>query len=376
MAMEARFHEAIAEISATAWDTLDADGNPFLSHAFLSLLEERGGICAENGWQPLHMSLWRDSELLAAMPLYVKTHSHGEFVFDWSWAEASHRLGQPYYPKLLAAVPLSPVVGPRLLTQADLTLRPQMAQILVSMVDEHGFSSAHVNFVDSQEHSDLESVGLIKRSDWQFHWQNHGYASFQDFLDRLSSKKRKNIRQERNRTIRDGWRFECLSGVDASEQDWENIFHFYTQTFQRKGNWDLLNREFFLGLGEIMPESCVIVRAHHGGKVAAGALLLRSSTTLYGRYWGCSQQSPGVHFETCYYQGIEYAIEHGLSCFDPGAQGEHKIARGFLPRETHSFHYLRDPTLRNAVRQSLLREHEYHLARGDELELHSPFRKR
>jgi predicted N-acyltransferase len=374
--MQARFHEAISELPASAWDALNPDGNPFLRHAFLSMLETHGCICAETGWQPLHVSLWQDAELLAAMPLYVKSHSYGEFVFDWSWAEASHRIGQPYYPKLLAAVPLTPVVGPRLLVRTDRDLRGQMAEIMKTLTDEHGFSSAHANFVSAEEHADWEAAGLLRRSDWQFHWFNNGFGDFQEFLNQLSSKKRKNIRQERARLAEEGWRFERFPGSEAKQSDWQCMYEFYAGTFARKGNWAVLNRDFFLDLGNQIPESCVLVFGHHEGEVRAGALFFQSANTLYGRYWGCNQYSPGLHFETCYYQGIEYAIERGLECFDPGAQGEHKMARGFVPVATHSFHYLRDPQLRSAVRHWLGREQQYHQLRGTELKTHSPYRNK
>ena len=373
--MKARFHAAMTELPASTWDALNPSGNPFLKHAFLSMLETHGCVCPETGWQPLHVTLWQDNELLAAMPLYVKSHSYGEFVFDWSWAEASHRIGQPYYPKLLIAIPLTPVVGPRLLSQSEHVVRPQLAEIIKTLTDEHGFSSAHANFVSADQHADLETAGLLRRSDWQFHWFNSGYGNFQDFLDRLSSKKRKNIRQERARLATEGWRFERIPGSEAKPADWQQMYEFYAGTFERKGNWAVLNRDFFDDLGAQMPESCVLMFGRLEGEVCAGALLFQSADTLYGRYWGCKRYSPGLHFETCYYQGIEYAIERGLASFDPGAQGEHKIARGFVPVATHSYHYLRDPQLRDAVRHSLERERQIHQARGIELKRHSPYRK-
>jgi predicted N-acyltransferase len=372
--MNARFHESIRELPATAWDALNTGGNPFLKHAFLSMLETHGCVCPETGWQPMHVSLWQESDLLAVMPLYLKSHSYGEFVFDWSWAEASHRLGQPYYPKLLAAVPLTPVVGPRLMTRADQDVRQPLAEILKTLTDEHEFSSAHANFVNPDEHDDLVASGLLQRCDWQFHWFNQGYDDFQAFLDCLTSKKRKNIRQERARLIRDGWSFERVPGNQARPCDWQRMYEFYISTFERKGNWAVLTEDFFQDLGQQLADSCILVFGRHAGQVAAGALLFQSSDTLYGRYWGCSQYSPGLHFETCYYQGMEHAIEQGLTRFDPGAQGEHKLARGFVPVATHSFHYLRDPQLRAAVRHSLEREKLMHQTRGSELASHSPYR--
>ena len=373
--MITRFHESISELRAADWDALNPGGNFFLRHAFLSMLEVHGCICAETGWQPHHVTLWQDSKLLAAMPLYVKLHSHGEFVFDFNWAEASQRMGQAYYPKLLAAIPITPVVGPRLLTGDGQELRAQLVKTLIQLTDEHEFSSAHVNFASAEDHASLEAAGLLRRSDWHFHWFNHDYGNFQDFLDQLSSKKRKNIRQERARLVKDGWHFERLPGSEARPSDWRRMYEFYAETFSRKGNWAVLNEDFFQDLGAQIPESCLLVFGRHHGEIQAGALFFQSADTLYGRYWGCNEYSPGLHFETCYYQGIEYAIEQGLASFDPGAQGEHKIARGFVPVATHSFHYLRDPRLRSAVSHSLDQERAYHRIRGVELRAHSPYRK-
>ena len=379
--LTARFHSHLDEIDAGAWNALLPDDNPFLSHAFLSGLEQHGCIRADYGWRAHHLALYRDGQLVAAAPLYLKRNSHGEYVFDWSWAGAYERAGLDYYPKLLSAVPYSPVTGARLLagSGADASaLREALVAALAGTVEGAGLSSAHLNFVTEADAGALEASGWLARFDWQFHWSNgtadgRHWTSFDEFLAALTHKKRKNIRQERAQVVRAGVTCEIRHGHQLSAAEWREIHALYLGTFAERGNHPALTLDFFRHLGATMPDQVLAVVCRRGADMIAMALLLRSSTTLYGRYWGCQENVPGLHFEACYYQGIEYCLGNGLSKFEPGAQGEHKLARGFLPTRTRSFHYLADVRFRAAVREALAREaaalEEYRF----ELMAHSPY---
>jgi predicted N-acyltransferase len=367
--------QSIGEIQADEWGRLVPEQHPFLGHAFLSLLEEHGGINGHNGWQPMHLTLWRDEMLIGAVPLYLKSHSWGEFVFDWAWAQAFERSGQRYYPKLLSAVPLSPVEGPRLLTGGDADVAIKLAQLIQAMTRSNQLSSAHVNFIDADGSAVLKDAGFLERRDWQYHWQSQGENSFADFLATLKHKKRKNIRQERQRVRADGWRFRRIPGIDALPRDWDTMAALYRHTFERKGNWALLSPAFFHALGENFAEQVVLVLGERCDQTRAAALMVRSATALHGRYWGTTDPTPGLHFETCYYQGIEYCLDEGIERFDPGAQGSHKIPRGFVPRETRSFHYIAEPRFREAISRFLEAERLDHDQRGLLLADHSPFRQ-
>lgn len=394
--LTARFHTRLDEIDAQAWNALRTDDNPFLSHAFLAGLENTGSLRADYGWRAQHLALYRRDELVAAAPLYLKYNSHGEFVFDWSWAAAYERAGLDYYPKLLGAVPYSPVSGSRLLTgrSADAaSLRERLIEAIASATEGAQLSSAHVNFVDADDALALEAAGWLERFDWQFHWTHRGWRDFRDFLDTLNHKKRKNIRHERAQVERAGIACELRHGDELDDADWRTIHRLYVNTFDERGNHPALTLDFFRHLGVTMPRNVIAVLCKRSSKTAAGmpfyssavredrkndvtiamALLLRSSTTLYGRYWGCDEHVPGLHFEACYYQGIEYCLRHGLATFEPGAQGEHKVARGFLPALTRSFHYLCDARFRAAVRDALARERDGLLAYRDDLMRHSPY---
>jgi predicted N-acyltransferase len=374
----ARFHNRLEEIDAVAWNRLLPDDNPFLDHAFLCGLEQHGCLLPDHGWVPHHLSLYRSGQLVAAAPLYVKLNSHGEYVFDWAWASAYARHGLDYYPKLLCAVPYSPVTGPRLLVGegdgAD-ALRRALVDAIRAEAERRHWSSAHLNFASETDAAALvDDDNWLPRFDWQFHWKNQGWRDFTDFLDALTPKKRKNIRQERERVERAGVRCEIRRGDELDAADWEKIHNFYSATFDEKGNYPALTSAFFNHLGQAMPTRTLAVLAWRGSHLIAAALLLRSHDSLYGRYWGCSETVPGLHFEVCYYQGIDYCLRHGLKSFEPGAQGEHKLARGFLPTRIRSFHYLADTRFRVAVRDALEREaialHEYR----EELMAHSPYR--
>jgi len=377
--MKARFHARLDDIDASAWNALLPDDNPFVEHAFLAGLEQHGCVIPEQGWQPYHLGLYERDRLVAAAPLYLKGNSHGEFVFDWSWASAHARHGLAYYPKLLCAVPYSPVTGPRLLVGDGAHGNERRAALIATIREETrrlGLSSAHLNFGSVEDVAALRGGDWLPRFDWQFHWQNAGWRDFDDFLGALNHKKRKNIRSERARAARAGAVCEIRHGDELDEREWTALHAFYLSTFDDKGNFPALTLDFFRHLGRAMPRRVLGVLCRRGGRLIAGAILLRSATTLYGRYWGCSEQVEGLHFEACYYQGIDYCLREGLKRFEPGAQGEHKLARGFLPVQTHSFHWIADPRFREAISDALARERRALHAYGEDLTAHSPYAHR
>jgi uncharacterized protein len=369
-----RFGADLPSIGADAWDALRPTDDPFVSHAFLAGLEAHGCIQPRHGWQPHHLTVHDGERLVAAAPCYLKRNSHGEFVFDHGWAEAYWRHGLDYYPKLLCAVPYSPVPGPRLLcgNDADGTLARRCLDALEAEVRRLPLSSAHVNFIDPAP-ADLPP-GWLPRFDWQFHWQDRGWTDFDHFLAALSARKRKNIRRERAQVAEAGISVRRLHGDEASEAELAQMFGFYLATFVDKGNMPVLTLAFLQHLATSMPRRLLLVLAERAGETIAGALFLRSADTLFGRYWGCSEPWPGLHFELCYYQGIDYCLEHGLARFQPGAQGEHKLARGFLPTATHSLHHLADPRFHDAVADALQRESAWLLAHRQALLAQSPYR--
>lgn len=368
-----RWLDRIAAVPAADWDGLRGDDHPFVAHAFLDALEQSGSLRAELGWRAEHVTLWRDGILVAAAPGYRKANSHGEFVFDFAFADAYERSIGDYYPKRLVAVPYSPVPGPRLLARSDADRRALVAALAADTMTR-GWSSAHVNFLPEAECAAFDDTWLA-RHDWQFHWHNRGYGDFEDFLDALNAKKRKNIRQERARLARDGWRFERRTGAELSAEDLDFVHHCYVRTFADKGNTPALTRDFFVRICRDLPAQTLAVIASRGDAPLACAFLLASSTTLYGRYWGCLEDAPGLHFETCYHQGIEHAIVRGLQVFEPGAQGEHKIARGFLPVRTHSRHWFAHPGFRRAIADYLTREMQHLKRYRDAVMRHSPYRQ-
>lgn len=361
--MQARRIPSLECIDAADWQRLDTAGNPFVSHPFLAGLEKTGCIRPELGWTAGHVAMAVGEKVVGIAPAYEKRNSHGEFIFDHTWAEAHHRFGLQYYPKLLCAVPYSPVSGPRLLVDpaaADAGLvRRRLLEALAGAAATAGWSGAHVNFVSDAELDAARDSDWIQRSDIQFHWRNPGYHSFEDFLATLKHKRRKEIRRERQRVAADGWRFEWRHGHELDPPMVATIHALYEATFIAKGNHPALSLEFFTHLATHLREQLVVVLAQRHGRPGAMALCLRSGDTLYGRYWGAAESTPGLHFETCYYQGIEYCIAHGLSGFEPGAQGEHKIARGFLPVRTHSLHWIAHPDLRRAIANACERERRW-----------------
>jgi len=371
---EFRVHKSLSEIPAAQWDALHDGRNPFVSHAFLSGLERTGCLRAGWGWAPLHAALWEDDELVAAAPGYVKGNSHGEFVFDHAWAAAVERAGRDYYPKWLFAVPYTPVTGPRLLARDD-AARTLLCEVAAASAQRLGLSSVHVNFIGEAENTAIPSAWL-ERTDVQFHWRNDsGWRTFDDYLAALQPKKRKNIRQERRHAREAGIGFRIVHGDEADTADVEDMHALYLRAFSDKGNSPALTQDFFRHLAGAMPRQVLFVLARHGAATIAGALFLRGGETLYGRYWGAFEEIPGLHFETCYYQGIEYCLREGLRVFEPGAQGEHKIARGFLPVIMRSRHHFVERGLDQAFARWCAEERAGTERYRQAILAHSPFRE-
>ncbi|MFD1788365.1 GNAT family N-acetyltransferase [Sphingomonas floccifaciens] len=351
----ARIADGVRALSAEDWDACAGRGNPFVSHAFLSILEESGSATAQAGWQPVPIVVdGADGRPAAVAPAYAKSHSQGEYVFDHAWADAWERAGGRYYPKLQLAVPFSPVPGPRLLLR-DQAAAPALIAAVEAVVDQHDLSSAHATFVTPDQITLFEDAGWLVRQGTQFHWANRGYGSFDDFLADLASRKRKAIRKERAAAV-EGLTIRHLSGAEISEAHWDAFWTFYQDTGSRKWGRPYLTRRFFSLLGERMADACLLMLAERDGVPIAGALNLIGADTLYGRYWGCTEDVPFLHFELCYYQAIDAAIARGLATVEAGAQGEHKLARGYTPVPTWSAHYLPDPQFRRAVGDFLARE--------------------
>jgi predicted N-acyltransferase len=352
--------------------------NPFVSHAFLSALEDSGCVGGRSGWQPMHVLVEAgDGEVIAAAPCYAKSHSQGEYVFDHAWADAFERAGGAYYPKLQVCVPFTPVTGPRLLLSPKVepeTARSALLAGLRALRAKIEASSIHLTFLPKTDWAALGEQGLLQRVDQQFHWLNEGYGSFGDFLAALSHRKRKTIRRERRDALSDGIAVETLTGRDITEAHWDAFFAFYMDTGSRKWGRPYLNRRFFSLIGERMAERIVLMLAKRGGRHIAGAINFRGDAALYGRNWGCIEDHPFLHFELCYYQAIEYAIAHGLSRVEAGAQGEHKLARGYRPVLTYSAHDIADASLRRAVAEYLSRERRYVAEAAEGLAGALPFR--
>jgi predicted N-acyltransferase len=372
-------HASIDSIPARDWDALAADSNPFVSHAFLAGLERTGCIREEFGWRSQHLTLHDGDTVVGALPLYVKANSHGEYVFDWAWADAWERAGGEYYPKFLCAVPYSPVAGPRLLAGSGAEAakrRATLAAALRELVERTGLSSVHVDFLREADTAAFDDAWLA-RSDWQFQWHNPGgWRDFDDYLDALTHKRRAAVRRERTQVAAAGIECEFRDGGTLDEGEWRSMHHLYTHTFDEKGNTPTLTLAFFRHLGTAFPCHSHVAFARQGRAIVAGALFLSSDDVLYGRYWGAYEAVPGMHFELCYYQGIEHCLRRGLARFEPGAQGLHKLSRGFLPTRTHSRHFIADAGFREAVRAALRHEAALLEARGLELQAHSPFAQR
>ncbi|MGE7956869.1 GNAT family N-acetyltransferase [Pseudomonas sp. NPDC089530] len=366
---------SLSAVDPQQWDGLLSDGQPFLRHAFLSTLEDSGSLGPRSGWQAEHLLQVQDGRLIAALPSYRKWHSYGEYVFDHGWAEACERAGIEYYPKLLTAVPFSPVGGARLLA-ASLEDGQELLQSLPGYLESEGLSSAHINFTDAFADAALSGqAGWLQRLGCQFHWQNRGYRDFQDFLDTLSSRKRKQMRKEREQVAGQGIEFEWLEGRQLSEAQWDFVYACYANTYAVRRQSPYLTRDFFSLLAERMPEAIRVVLAKQHTRPVAMAFSLIGGDSFYGRYWGCLAEFDRLHFETCFYQGMDYAIAQGVQRFDAGAQGEHKLIRGFEPVITRSWHYLRHPGLAAAVAEFLERERVGVLAYAEEARAALPYRQ-
>ena len=370
-------HRRIAEIPAAEWDLCAGDANPFVSHAFLSAMEDSGSTDARTGWLPQHAVLrGPDGAVMAAAPMYAKTHSYGEYVFDHGWAQAFERAGGKYYPKLQVAAPFSPVPGPRLLIRPDSGVPVSaLAGALVQACEQLDLSSVHVTFCTEDEWTALGDAGWLQRIGTQFHWDNAGFSSFDDFLGALNSRKRKVLRRERRDANACGLEFLTLSGAAITEAHWDAFYRFYQSTVDRKWGSAYLTRKFFSLLGERLGDKVVLMLATEGGRPVAGALNLRGADTLYGRNWGCVGDYPFLHFELCYYRAIDFAIEHGLKRVEAGAQGRHKIQRGYLPQTTYSAHWIGHGGFRRAVENFLREERDDVRAEMAALAEQSPFRR-
>jgi predicted N-acyltransferase len=368
---------SLSEVSSAAWNNLAGTEVPFLRHEFLSALERHHGVGEASGWIPQHVLLFENERLVGAVPQYLKTNSYGELVFDWAWADAYQRSGLNYYPKLVVAIPYTPATGPRLLIdpQGDrASLRRQLIDITLQYAQQRQVSSLHLLFPQDDDLQALTQQGLLKRLGCQFHWHNQGYRDFDDYLDRFRSSKRKKIRQERRQVAAAGVTLQRLYGNELSETQWQAVHRHYVSTFERLGGYATLSLNFFLELSQTLPQQLIVMLAEHQGRPVASAICFRDDDTLYGRHWGCDEQFQNLHFEACYYQGLEYCIEHGLRRFDPGAQGEHKISRGFLPTPTWSAHWIAEPQFRRAIEDFLQRETVGMQNYIDSLSEHSPFK--
>lgn len=377
--MRIRVGEAIADIPRRDWNALLPDSNPFIRHEFLTALEESGCVSDLSGWMPCPVTCEDDSgELIGALPLYRKTNSHGEFVFDFAWANAYHQYGFSYYPKLVCAIPFTPATGPRLLVKPGYAERPAVeAELLdtaISLTGENA-SSLHILFPPKPTVDALENHQLMLRRDCQFHWHNRSYSDFDEFLQTFTASKRKKTRRERRKIAEAGIRFEWRRGDQLSAADWDAIFPLYRTTFIRRGREPYLNREFFDRICETLPEQLIAVLGYDDSELVAVSICFRSDETLYGRYWGANRFIDSLHFETCYYQGIDYCIQEGLQSFEPGTQGEHKISRGFVPTLTWSAHWLTQPQFAAAVDDYLRREGEHIDQYVDAVWNHVPYRR-
>ncbi|WP_261841341.1 GNAT family N-acetyltransferase [Aliamphritea ceti] len=378
------FHNSIADIGQETWDTLvhrpgDGLDYPFIRYGFLHALENSGSVCAKTGWQAFHLVI-NDPEPVGVMPLYIKQHSYGEYVFDWAWADAYQRYGLEYYPKLLNAIPFTPSTGPRLCLSANLSAAQQaelhqaIAQALTQVCQQHKLSGWHSLFLESEVIPLLQGKGIKRRLGSQYHWFNQNYTDFDDFLSYFSSRKRKNVRKERQKIEQQTIEHRFLNGSQISNSELESFYNFYQVTYLKRGRSGYLNLDFFRQLCEQIPDNLLFCIASKDNDDVAAALYLRDSTTLYGRYWGCLDEFDSLHFETCYYQGIDYCIQHGLKRFDPGAQGEHKIQRGFKPIETWSVHWLAEAGFDQAISQFLNEEEQMMREHMSVLEAQLPFK--
>lgn len=349
----------LGEVTATGWNSLLDNTNPFIRHEYLHGLEKHDCLSG-HGWTPQHLLVWSNETLVGALPLYARSNSYGEFVFDWAWADAYEQSGGKYYPKLVSAIPFAPVIGPRLLVKPDYPgaqqVKSRLLAHLTGLADTAGLSSCHALFTDVRDSDSFRQAGFMQRLTCQFHWLNRDWRDFDDFLDSLTSKKRKQIKRERKQAVEHGIEVVILTGDQVDDAQWQAYYRFYCSTFHRRWGSPRLTLDFFRMLGATMPSSTLLILAKQDNTYVAGAFAMLGDDTLYGRHWGCSEQFPFLHFELCYYQTIEYAIRHGLKKVDAGVQGEHKLARGFEPVAACSWHWIRPRGFRRAVEDYLLRE--------------------
>ena len=376
--MKVTVHNSISDIASEDWNALAGDAYPFLSHAFLDLAEHTGSVSPDAGWTPRHLVIEEAGKLRAAMPLYEKSHSWGEFVFDWAWAHAYEQAGIDYYPKLVAAVPFTPAPSSRILLadKDDSESANALIAAATRLAGDTGCSSVHFLFPEEQEVEVFESNGLLIRKDCQFHWHNRDYADFDDFLATFTSAKRKKARRDRRRVVENGIRFRRLRGAELDHDTWSTVFSLIARTFMLRGSLPYFNQAFFEGLSNELPDNILVILAEQNDKPVAAAVFFESTTTLYGRYWGSDGHFDALHFETCYYQGIEYCIETGKMLFEPGTQGEHKISRGFSPVTTWSAHWLAHPEFADAIGR-YLDEEGRHIERYIEaVDQHAPYKNK
>jgi predicted N-acyltransferase len=368
-----RFVDSLAAIEPARWDRLVGD-RPLLSHAFLHALHETGCAAPETGWTPRYVTAWRGETLVGAMPLYLKSHSYGEYVFDWSWADAYRRYGRRYYPKLVSAVPFTPATGPRLIA-ADAQTRRRLLDGALALMHEARLSSLHILFPEQSEARGCEDAGMLLRASMQFHWSNPGYRDFADFLSTMNHAKRKKIQQERRRLAAAGVSFRRLRGAEIDAAHWAFFFRCYTTTYRQHHSTPYLSLAFFERIGEALPRNLMLVLGERAGKPLCAALDVYAADTLWGRYWGTTDYVPGLHFEACYYQAIEFCIEHKIEQFEGGAQGVHKLARGLLPVTTHSAHAIADRDFARAIARFTIDEGAEVAQAVEELEGASPFKR-
>jgi len=376
--MKIRYVRQISDIGESVWNKLVGGESLFLKYEFLSALETHSCVGEQQGWLPYHQIVENDEGMVAVMPLYLKYNSYGELVFDWSWADAYERAGRQYYPKFVSAIPYTPVTGARLCvapTVDQQQVKALMMEGLISTAQDLSLSSIHCLFPEKSDVTQFESQGYLPRLACQFHWQNQDYESFDHYLSFLSSRKRKNIRRERTRVTEQGIEFQILSGDQIEEDLWPIIYQLYRKTFVEKGGYATFTLAFFEQISQTMGKNLLVTLAIFKGRYVAGAICYRDNTHLYGRHWGSFEDFHSLHFETCYYQGLQYAIDHGLQYFDPGAQGEHKLQRGFLPTKTWSAHWIKDEDFSNVIGQFVERECAYMEQYIDEMNAQSPYKK-
>ena len=374
--MKVTVHDSISAIAREDWDALAGASYPFLSHAFLELAEQTGSVSPDAGWAPRHVAFEEDGRLRAAMPLYEKSHSWGEFVFDWAWAHAYERAGLSYYPKLVSAVPFTPAPSTRILLadNNDVEAANVLIYAATQLARDSGCSSVHFLCPEEREVALFEECGLLIRKDCQFHWHNQDYGSFDEFLATFTSAKRKKARRDRRRVFEQGIRFRRLRGADLDADTWSRVYALIARTFTMRGSLPYFNQAFFEGLSARLPDNVLVIQAELDGEPVAAAVFFESATTLYGRYWGSDGHFDALHFETCYYQGIDYCIETGKQLFEPGTQGEHKISRGFSPATTWSAHWLARPEFADAISRYLDAEGQHIDRYMETVDQHTPYK--